>query len=333
MNNNLVPPRQGRADENSAEFSSGGLNPRISTIADFLVMSTKALIDVKIESARLDSELILSHALGLPREWILAHDDATIEPAVWKKLCFMVAKRAQRQPLAYVLGTKEFYGRNFIVTPDVLIPRPESEVMIDEIDNIIGRLNSQSITAVQQGLISPDARAKWRQPAEPCKQPDGLASVLDLGTGSGCLAITAKLEHPELNVTAVDISPAALEIAELNALRLHADITFKQSDLFSSLSNQKFDVILANLPYVDIDWPDLSPELIYEPQTALFANDKGLELIKKTLAEAQLHLNANGYLILEMDRRQIPIITQLAQTQGYKIIRRQPFTLTLQLAN
>ena len=270
------------------------------TINGFLAMATAALQAAGIDTARLDSELILVNRLGLPREWLLAHDDAEIAEPEWHQLCGDLMRRVNHYPIAYLTGHKEFYGRDFLVTDQVLIPRPESEQIIVALKSLM-------------------------------KQSNRPHSLLDAGTGSGILAITARLEYPELTVTATDISATALEIAELNALRLHAQVRFIKSDLLANLDGQRFDVIIANLPYVDPDWPDLSPELRYEPDTALYANHGGLALIEQLLKQAPAHLNPGGYVILELDRRQQADLQRFAREHHYRVIHAEPFTLTLQL--
>jgi release factor glutamine methyltransferase len=165
------------------------------------------------------------------------------------------------------LGHKEFYGRNFEVNQDTLIHRPETEALINVIKEIIPH------------------------------------RVLDVGTGSGCIAITAALELPETEVNAVDISLKALAVAKRNATNLGANVNFYRSNLLEKIEGQ-YDLIVANLPYVDREWGWTSPELAYEPQTALYAEDGGLALIKQLIEQAPAHLCKHGYLILEADLSQ-----------------------------
>lgn len=214
----------------------------------------------------LDSELIVAFVLGKDRTFVHAHPEYVFTEVELSKIQDFATRRGAGEPLAYILGAKEFYGHNFRVTRDTLIPRPETEVLID----LAKTLNAQKI--------------------------------LDVGTGSGCIAITLALEMPQAEIEAVDISPKALEIAQENAKNLGAKVKFYQSDLLEN--TEKYDIIVANLPYVDKNWDWLGPELDYEPETALYADDGGLELIKKLINQAPQHLNRDGYLLLEADRSQ-----------------------------
>lgn len=229
--------------------------------------------------ARLDVELILAQALGKDRVFLYAHPDYELSEAEEQNAQKMLSRRVNHEALAYITGKKEFYGREFSVSPDVLIPRPESEAIVNLAKE-----------------ISP----------KPLK-------ILDVGTGSGCLAITLKLEIPEAEVTALDISPKALEVAKNNARALGAEVDFCRSDLFSGVEGRKFDLIVANLPYVDKNWDWLSPELKYEPDLALYAENGGLELIQKLIDQASAYLLNDGNLILESDLSQHDSIEQYAR--------------------
>lgn len=261
------------------------------TIEKWLSRTTKLFAHSGIDSARLDAELILCSALRKSREYLIAHSDEMVADDFAKDL---VERRINREPLAYITGEKEFYGRIFAVTPDVLIPRPESEHIIESVRKV----------------------AK------------NDAKILDVGTGSGALAITAALEFPHTKVFAADISDAALGVAKQNAANLDAEIAFLRSDLLKNIDG-KFDVIVANLPYVAKTW-DVSLETRSEPDLALFANDDGLELIKKFIVQAPTKLSRHGFLILEMDIRQIETVSDFAIEHDFIICEKLPFTLTLQ---
>lgn len=221
----------------------------------------------KAAISRLDAELILANSLGKDRVFLHAHPEFELNEAVERQAEAGLARREKHEPLAYILGFREFYGRKFTVSPDVLIPRPETEAII----NLAKALKPQKI--------------------------------LDVGTGSGCIAITLKLELPDSDVVALDISPKALKIAEKNAEKLGAKIAFQESDLLEKVQD-KYDLIVANLPYVDDNWDWLSSELAFEPAQALYAQDSGLYDIKRLISQVKAHLTKNGAIILESDLSQ-----------------------------
>ncbi len=226
---------------------------------------------------RLDAELILAHFLGVERTFLHAHPDAELPIEALQKASHALSRRQKHEPLAYITGTKAFYGRVFHITKDVLIPRPETEVLVRV--------------------------AKQLKPAK----------IIDVGTGSGCIAVTLAKELPKAQITAVDISENALQIARANAQKHQAKVEFRQSDLLGAFKNtEKFNLIVANLPYVDQNWDWLSPELQFEPKNALFAKDGGLELIKMIIQQAPKHLEQGGYLLLEADKTQHRKITDYA---------------------
>jgi release factor glutamine methyltransferase len=234
----------------------------------WLAEATKKLESNNIPSANLDAELILSKTLECTRTFLHANNDNTIDSDKLKTANNLLERRANREPIAYITGHKEFYGHDYLVTKDTLIPRPESEQIIEFIKKL-----------------------QFNQIIQP--------RLVDIGTGSGCLGITSKLERPELDVTLIDISPQALEIAKNNATNLNAEVLIQQNDLLNNIETP-YDVIVANLPYVDKTW-QRSPETNYEPSVALFAEDGGMQLIKKLIPQCATKLNQNGYLIIEAD--------------------------------
>ncbi len=249
------------------------------TIEDWLKDATVQLTRANISTARLDAELMLCHMLGVDRAWLIAHaSDSLTMSALSQKGGerrgglkeygeLLLTRRMNRQPMAYLLGRKEFYGRDFMVSKDVLVPRPETEALI-----------------------------------ELAKKYAFTGNVVDVGTGSGAIGITLWLELKNINLTLSDYSLEALEVAKKNAKKLKVKgAEFVESDLLGSFEpTVSFDVIVANLPYVDKKW-DRSPETKYEPAMALFANDGGLELIKQLIDDAPSRLAAGGYLLLEAD--------------------------------
>lgn len=265
-------------------------------ISTWLKDATKQFKDIGIDSNRLDAELILSHTLRKPRTYLHAHLEEELEPRRKDVANARLELRKERVPLAYIIGHKEFYGRRFKVTPATLIPRPESEDMI----SLFLELTAEEITTKR---------------------------LVDVGTGSGCLGITAKLERPNLNVTLLDVDSKALAVAQKNSLQLNADVLTQRSDLLTKY-HLPVDYIFANLPYVDRSWNGLSPELKSEPEQALFADEGGLKLIKKLLPQATKRIIAGGKLFIEADPAQHnEIITTAAKlglqhqaTRGYILL-------------
>ena len=227
------------------------------------------------EIDRLDAELILAHAMGVERVYLHAHSERELTLAELSCASDGLLRRQKHEPVAYIIGSKEFYGHTFQVSPAVLIPRPETETLVSLVKSYL----------TSSHLLPEDI------------------SIVDVGTGSGCIAISLALELPAItNIFATDISAKALECAKYNAAQLGAsNIRLIKSDLLSShaIKHQTFDVIVANLPYVDHTWPWLSPELKYEPKLSLYAKDHGLYLIKRLICQAPKHLKPAGALIIE----------------------------------
>lgn len=206
---------------------------------------------------------------------------------------------ATGEPLAYIEGFAYFYGRQFIVNRDVLIPRPETEDIIR--------------------LLLKNQKAD--------------SKILDLCTGSGCIGITAKLEIPDSKVTCSDISPPALEVARANASQFNTAVDLVQSDLFQNLPDE-YDFILTNPPYVDYEWPWLDHKsLNYEPDLALYADDHGLSFLKQIIEQAPSHLTPNGSLIVECDPSQHPAIISYATEYGLIHISNTDYVIHFTAAN
>ena len=267
------------------------------TIHKWVASAREDLHATHVPTPELDAELILAFALDVDRTWLHAHSEDTLPASIIKKADALLSKRTHRIPLAYLTGTKEFYGRDFIVTPDVLIPRPESEMMIDLLKELPLPNNAQAS---------------------------------DIGTGSGCLGLTAKLECPQIrDMFLCDISSKALTVAKQNN-RTHFHITkvqYYQSDLLKNVPADN-DVILANLPYVDEEW-ERSPETNHEPAIALFAKDHGLALIYELLSQAPQVLATGGYVLLEADPEQHNAIITEAKKSGLAYETTQDYIVVL----
>lgn len=268
-------------------------------ITDWINNSTKQLASAGISTAKLDVELILAEAIKKQRTWLHAHGQEELSPAHEKLASSMLELRRERVPLAYILGYKEFYGRKFSVTADTLIPRPETEALVDIILEL-----------------------------------EDIDSLIDVGCGSGAIGLSAKLQRPELQVTLADVSLPALAIATNNAQYLEVKVDFIESNLLASpaLANQKFSMIVANLPYVNETW-EVSPELKYEPALALYADQNGLKLIYQLLEQAPAHLLKAGYLLLEADPDQHPSIIERAKNFSFKHRKTTGYGLLLQLGS
>jgi release factor glutamine methyltransferase len=235
----------------------------------------------------LEARVLLAHTLGSTREVLIAHPEREVNGEAARKFEHLVVRRRAGEPVAYLFGEREFYGRSFVVTPAVLIPRPETELLVQ--------------------LALEHAR--------------GFASlkVLDLGTGSGCIAISLALELPDAEVIASDVSAAALGVARTNASRLGARVRFIESDWYAAVADS-FDVIVANPPYVAEGDPHLS-ELRYEPESALVAREDGLAGLQWTIAGAREHLRASGKVLVEHGYDQAAAVREIFAGAGFEAIR------------
>lgn len=299
---------------------------------------------------RLDAELILASIFDKDRTFLHAHADEELTAEQQKVVDDMLLRRQKHEPLAYILGYKEFYGHKFYLTRDVLIPRPETEALVDIASELYQKL---SANAAKPAKTTGTAKATQTiQSGEPIK-------ILDLGTGSGCIALSlaSKLSQstknhaePEANIQIVasDISAKALACAEYNAQKLQIkSISWIKSNLLKSkaFKNQTFDIIVANLPYVDKAWPWIDKNTLkYEPKLALYASNYGLGLIKNLIDKAPKYLKKGGFLVLEADicqhqaildyateknklQEYVPVVSNDAQNLGQT---RQSLALVLQ---
>jgi release factor glutamine methyltransferase len=235
------------------------------TLATALLQGQKLFTDAGILAPRLTAEVLLAHAIGCRRSWLFAHSDEELREVWWIHYGRYLHQRLEGMPTQYITGIQEFFGRDFRVTPDVLIPRPETEHLIE---------------------------AALRH---------DVSTILDIGTGSGAIAITLALET-EARVTATDISSAALKVAHANSLRLAALIDFLQCDLGCALRDRAFDMAVSNPPYIaEADRATLQREIRdHEPALALFAGADGLAVYARLIPEAARFLKPGGRLILEL---------------------------------
>jgi release factor glutamine methyltransferase len=237
------------------------------TILTALLQGTKLFEEDSVAAPRLTAEVLLAHALNREREYLYAHPEEELTEVAWIHYGRYLHQRLQGKPTQYITGRQEFYGREFRVTPDVLIPRPETEHLIET-----------SLPRLRPGT-----------------------KVLDVGTGSGAIAITIALET-NTRVYATDISTAAIRIANENAGKLNAPVTFIAADLISCFADASFDLVASNPPYVPkTDQPALQREVRdYEPEVALFGGPTGLEIYDRLIPEARRVLRPGGWLLLEL---------------------------------
>jgi release factor glutamine methyltransferase len=252
------------------------------TLIDVLRLSTTYLGDHGSTSARLDSELLCAQALGLRRIDLYLQFDRPLDAGELTSIRELVRRRGKGEPVAYITGTREFYGRAFRVTPDVLVPRPDTE------------------TLVQHAV----ALLRNRTGAAP--------RVADLGTGSGCIAITLAAEIPDASVTATDINPAALEVARANAVALGVDVTVVDGSWADALDGS-FDLIVSNPPYVTTDELEAVDRDVrdFEPRDALLGGDDGLDAYRALLNSVRDHVTA-ARVMLEVDPRHADAVAALA---------------------
>lgn len=270
------------------------------TIAQWLKQATDELADELLPSPRLDAEIILAHTIRHPRTYLHAHSDDPLSARDEDIANARIELRKDRVPVAYIIGHKEFYGRRFVVSPAVLIPRPESEQLIDMLQKLLPS------SAELPGIVE--------------------KRLVDLGTGSGCLGITAKLLFPQYEVALVDNSRHALTIAEKNARLLGVEVETFVSDLLTSYPYSP-DIILANLPYVDRSWDYQSPELANEPAEALYAEDGGLAVIKRCIEQVASRAKPGALLLLEADPSQLDAIAAYAKKHDFKEVGRDEFVI------
>ena len=243
----------------------------------------------EVSSHTLAAEVLLMHALGRDRAWMYSHHDEVLDPATTQKYFQLIGRRAAGQPTQYLTGHQEFWGLDFEVTPAVLIPRPETEHVMEV---ALARLGERGLKIhMDTGL------------------PRETLHVADVGTGSGCLAVALAYELPHAEIIATDSSAAALEIARRNAARNQVadQIRFIEADLLALPGNERtpgpfFDLIVSNPPYIaDSDAASLQREVRdHEPHAALFAGPTGTEIYERLVAEARDQLRDRGILVLEL---------------------------------
>jgi release factor glutamine methyltransferase len=288
----------------TGQSGSGRESRDARTILDIIRLTTDYLSQKGVETPRLDAEVLLADLLGLNRVDLYVQYDRPMTPAEINDYRDRVRRRAAREPAAYIIGRREFYSLDIHVSPDVLIPRPETELLVDEALDAARKRHSSS---------------------------DGLLQIADIGTGSGAIALALASElGARARIHAVDISPAALDVARLNAerLRLSEKILFYEGDLTAPLTGLRFQLILANLPYIPRDaFHAMVPEVSrYEPHLALDGGEDGLELIQRLVVDAAPLLEPDGALLLEIWPSHGPDLRKLGVEHGFdRVVIRTDF--------
>jgi release factor glutamine methyltransferase len=234
----------------------------------------------------LDADVLLAHALGVPKEALVAHPEVVLSAAEAARFDVLIAKRADGVPVAYLRGFKEFYGLRFAVDPRVLVPRPETEVLVDAVRAYAG---------------------------------DRALTVVDIGTGSGAIAVALAVSAPALRIIATDVSAVALAVARANAAAHGARIDFRQGDLLGPVT-ERVDIVAANLPYLRDDALEQltgdRTSLAFEPRVATVAGPDGLALVRHAIADLPRVLAADGAAFFECDPPQVARIAALLASLG-----------------
>lgn len=248
----------------------------MATIRELLTSANK-----RVE--KIDARVVLSHLTGKTKEFFIMHPEAQVDDACAQKFLQSLSLLEKGCPVAYITGIRSFWGRDFHVTPDVLIPRPDTETLIE--------------TAIEQ---CPSAR-----------------HILDMGTGSGCIAVSLALQYPQSQVWASDVSQAALEVARGNAKKLNADnVEFRLSNWFEAFDNQSFDLIVSNPPYIEPDDEHLA-HLTFEPIGALTDAVDGLADLRSIIVHAPKYLNPHGTLMVEHGYNQGQAVRDIFAASGF----------------
>lgn len=265
----------------------------MDTLGTLTVEGALGLAHDRLE--RIDQRVLLSHAMSRPIAWLLAHPEETLTPIEAARYEALLARREVGEPAAYLVGEREFHGLSFEVTPAVLIPRPETELLVDRV------------------LAAIPANASMR--------------VIDLGTGSGVIAITLAAMRPKIEVLAVDSDPEALKVAERNAERMKVTnrVQFRQARWFSGMSGEGFDVVVSNPPYIaELDAHLSQGDLRFEPRTALVGGRDGLQDLAVIIELSTAHLPEGGLLALEHGYDQAGVVRRLMTAAGFVGVQSSP---------
>lgn len=255
------------------------------TVLKVLNWTKVYLAEKGVENARLEAEWLLASALGLDRVGLYVNFDRPLSEAELADCRGLVARRARREPLQYILGSQEFMGLDFEVVPGVLIPRHDTEVLVEEA----------------------------------LRRAEGAQTILDIGVGSGCIAVALAKRLPQATVWGVDTAPEALAVAQRNIERHEVRVTLFEGSLFEPFAERRFDLIVSNPPYIpSTDLETLQPEVRdYEPRAALDGGPDGLQFYRQIITAAAAHLVPGGWLLLEVGIDQADAVRKMFQTAGF----------------
>jgi release factor glutamine methyltransferase len=270
-----------------------------TSIAEALLHASGILVQAGVPEARREAASLLSFIMGKDRTFLISHSDEQLDDDLLAQFQESVERRAGGEPLQYITGVQDFFGREFYVTPDVLIPRPETELLVEAAIEAVGAVDSESF-------------------------------ICDVGTGSGCIAVTLLCEMRNARAVAIDKSPAAIDVAKLNAQTqgVESRVVFSVSDCFSSLESGKyrFDLVVSNPPYVSAPTMEgLQREVRdHEPLMALSPGPDGLSIIRRLLTETPPYVKKNGHLIMEIGFDQGEAVQSLIDARVWRLLEIRP---------
>ena len=281
------------------------------------------------DRARRDAELLLLHRIGKARVWLLTHLDDDFGGCGSISYAALLKRRVSGEPIQYILGECEFYGLPFRVTPAVLIPRPETELLVEQAVQLVPVFDRRPKRFIEFRAVRPsDHRLEKIQQDRNSRSTTWPPRILDVGTGTGAIALSLAHHWSEAAITATDISSSALDIARINAesLGFEDQIRLLQGDLLAPVSGETFDLIVSNPPYVpESDRDTLAVEVRdFEPAQALFAGPDGLDVYRRLIPAAFAALAPGGFLLLEIGHGQSAAIAALLESAGFSSIAFTP---------
>lgn len=277
------------------------------TIAEAIAEAASRLRDSAIAEDRRTAGALLGHALGVDRAYLLTRSNEQIDEALYHTYLRLIERRAAGEPLQYITEHQEFYGLDFIVTPDVLIPRPETEFLVERVMKLAESEDARSALQIES-LCGP--------------------LIVDVGTGSGCIAITLAAHIANARLIAIDISGAAIEVARKNAAHngVAERIEFIEGDLLASLAGRGLesavDFIASNPPYVEASRNELVQREVsdWEPHVALFGGADGLDFYRRLIADGPMYLKPGGYMVFEIGYGQLDAIGEMIESSQLELV-------------